>query len=581
MRVASTSIPMAPAMSRASHSASVIAIQHARRRAPAAVGRRRAGGARRPVRPCSVPEILEVEAYRRAAASRGGAAGRSRSVRRDALVPQAGADAPKRWSPRSTGADGRRPLGGAGKLLLLDTDGPVLGLRFGMTGRLVVDDVAAVDELEYALPPGRPGAGTGSCSASTPVGRCASTILAGSAASSSTPTRRPSASTRSTVSERQLTAALAGSQAPLKARLLDQARLAGVGNLLADEALWRAGLDPARPAASLDRRRDPAAPPGPPADAEACWGSGAARISATCSRHASRVGTARGMGRRWSAAPSVAARPTPAPLTSTDVPPRLGRRRPRVRDWTRHANRPPTRRRGPRGRRRGRGRGRTGAGAVVRRDGTTPASAFEQVVVEAKTTTTVKKRTHGHHGQAIDGHDDQEVVARPSRRPRRPRPRHRRWPPRRRCRRRARRSARSPRRRRRVAPINDSTATRLVNRVIFALVGLALLVAFLTFWYWRATKPVPPALDGLDLLSTRKWLRAKPDKRARLLAEFHAKRGPVAEEVIARTNAPTVKVGAAVAAPEPAPWSCPAWRVVRQSRVARERRRQPEACPSA
>jgi formamidopyrimidine-DNA glycosylase len=44
---------------------------------------------------------------------------------------------------------------------------------------------------------------------------------------------------------------LAGSTAPLKARLLDQARLAGVGNLIADETLWRSGLDPARPAGSL------------------------------------------------------------------------------------------------------------------------------------------------------------------------------------------------------------------------------------------------------------------------------------------------------------------------------------------
>ncbi len=39
--------------------------------------------------------------------------------------------------------------------------------------------------------------------------------------------------------------------APLKARLLDQATLAGVGNLLADEALWRARLSPRRPAGSL------------------------------------------------------------------------------------------------------------------------------------------------------------------------------------------------------------------------------------------------------------------------------------------------------------------------------------------
>jgi formamidopyrimidine-DNA glycosylase len=43
------------------------------------------------------------------------------------------------------------------------------------------------------------------------------------------------------------------SSAPLKARLMDQGRVAGVGNLIADEALWRAGLDPTRPARSLDK----------------------------------------------------------------------------------------------------------------------------------------------------------------------------------------------------------------------------------------------------------------------------------------------------------------------------------------
>lgn len=39
--------------------------------------------------------------------------------------------------------------------------------------------------------------------------------------------------------------------APLKARLLDQSTLAGVGNLLADETLWQARLDPHRPAGEL------------------------------------------------------------------------------------------------------------------------------------------------------------------------------------------------------------------------------------------------------------------------------------------------------------------------------------------
>jgi formamidopyrimidine-DNA glycosylase len=39
--------------------------------------------------------------------------------------------------------------------------------------------------------------------------------------------------------------------APLKARLLDQSVLAGVGNLLADETLWEAKLSPSRPAGEL------------------------------------------------------------------------------------------------------------------------------------------------------------------------------------------------------------------------------------------------------------------------------------------------------------------------------------------
>ena len=39
--------------------------------------------------------------------------------------------------------------------------------------------------------------------------------------------------------------------APLKARIMDQGVIAGVGNLLADEALWRAGMSPLRPAGAL------------------------------------------------------------------------------------------------------------------------------------------------------------------------------------------------------------------------------------------------------------------------------------------------------------------------------------------
>jgi formamidopyrimidine-DNA glycosylase len=46
--------------------------------------------------------------------------------------------------------------------------------------------------------------------------------------------------------------AIGKSRAPLKAVLMDQSRIAGLGNLLTDEVLWRAGLDPAREAGSLD-----------------------------------------------------------------------------------------------------------------------------------------------------------------------------------------------------------------------------------------------------------------------------------------------------------------------------------------
>lgn len=44
---------------------------------------------------------------------------------------------------------------------------------------------------------------------------------------------------------------LTGRAAPIKAFLLDQRRIAGIGNIYADEALYRAGVHPARPAGSL------------------------------------------------------------------------------------------------------------------------------------------------------------------------------------------------------------------------------------------------------------------------------------------------------------------------------------------
>ena len=55
-------------------------------------------------------------------------------------------------------------------------------------------------------------------------------------------------------SARGLAERLTGRRAPVKAALLDQRTLAGVGNIYADEALWRARIDPRRPAGELDQR---------------------------------------------------------------------------------------------------------------------------------------------------------------------------------------------------------------------------------------------------------------------------------------------------------------------------------------
>jgi formamidopyrimidine-DNA glycosylase len=138
-----------------------------------------------------------------------------------------------------------------GKLLLLDTDGPTLGMRFGMTGRLLVDGVPGVDELQHASIRDVPawdrfvlGFAEGGELRMRDPRRLGGVSL--------DPNEAALGVDAAAVRPAQLRDALAGSAAPLKARLMDQARLAGVGNLIADEVLYRAALDPARPAGSLD-----------------------------------------------------------------------------------------------------------------------------------------------------------------------------------------------------------------------------------------------------------------------------------------------------------------------------------------
>jgi formamidopyrimidine-DNA glycosylase len=52
--------------------------------------------------------------------------------------------------------------------------------------------------------------------------------------------------------KQRLAQRLEGRKAPLKAALLDQRTVAGLGNIYVDEALWRAQLHPLRPARTLD-----------------------------------------------------------------------------------------------------------------------------------------------------------------------------------------------------------------------------------------------------------------------------------------------------------------------------------------
>ena len=140
-----------------------------------------------------------------------------------------------------------------GKLLLLDTDGPTIGLRFGMTGRLVVDGMDGVDELIYSSRRKDPvwdrfglrfeSPKDGFLRVNDPR-RLGGVIL--------NPDESALGPDALTVTLGDFRLAL-DSTAPLKARLMDQAKLAGVGNLTADEALWRAGLDPRRVARSLDK----------------------------------------------------------------------------------------------------------------------------------------------------------------------------------------------------------------------------------------------------------------------------------------------------------------------------------------
>ena len=199
-----------------------------------------------------MPELPEIERNRLIA---GRALGR----------PIAGVLAPDAWYLKGgltakvlTDALVKRTLTGVrriGKQLLFDTDdgqGPVLGLHMGMSGRLLVDGAAGQTDLRWASNReleqwdrfGLRFADGGDLRVRDPR-RLGAVRL--------DPDEARLGPDAATVTLAQLRAILGTSTAPLKARIMDQSRLAGVGNLIADEWLWRAGLDPARPAGSLNR----------------------------------------------------------------------------------------------------------------------------------------------------------------------------------------------------------------------------------------------------------------------------------------------------------------------------------------
>jgi formamidopyrimidine-DNA glycosylase len=128
-----------------------------------------------------------------------------------------------------------------GKFLWAETDdgGPDLGLHLGMAGRIVVDEPAGENNwdrfsLEFA---------DGGRMALRDKRRLGRAVIE--------PDFAHVGPDAAEVSRDLFRERVGRGTMPLKARLLDQRSIAGVGNLLADETLWQARISPRRAAGSL------------------------------------------------------------------------------------------------------------------------------------------------------------------------------------------------------------------------------------------------------------------------------------------------------------------------------------------
>lgn len=199
-----------------------------------------------------MPEGIEIEIYRRAAEA---ALGRevAEVEAEDAWFCREGTT-PEALVAELTGATfsaARR----IGKLLLLDHAVGTLGLRFGMTGRIIVDEEAPIDTLEYSSDRNDPAwdrfvlhfADGGSVRLRDPR-RLGGVVL--------DPDETTLGADVFSITLAELRRRVLVGEVALKGRLLDQSRVAGIGNLIADETLWRASIDPARPASSLDAKEE-------------------------------------------------------------------------------------------------------------------------------------------------------------------------------------------------------------------------------------------------------------------------------------------------------------------------------------